>query len=70
VRFDKRSLRSSERKIRARTNGNRRELRSVELREISVVSAWPAYANTNVEARSRLDAPNNGLCRALAKWRA
>jgi HK97 family phage prohead protease len=34
-------------------NGNRRELRAVELREISVVSAWPAYSNTTVEARSR-----------------
>jgi HK97 family phage prohead protease len=34
-------------------SGNRRELRAVELREISVVSAWPAYSNTSVEARSR-----------------
>jgi hypothetical protein len=34
-------------------SGNRRELRSVELREISVVSAWPAYTNTTVEARAR-----------------
>lgn len=34
-------------------SGNRRELRSVDLREISVVSAWPAYTNTTVEARAR-----------------
>lgn len=33
--------------------GNRRELRTVDLREISVVSAWPAYDSTEVAARSR-----------------
>lgn len=31
----------------------RRELRSVDLAEISVVSAWPAYSNTVVAARSK-----------------
>lgn len=31
----------------------RRELLAVELREISVVSAWPAYENTSVQARAR-----------------
>ncbi|ATQ67713.1 MULTISPECIES: HK97 family phage prohead protease [Methylosinus] len=36
-----------------RWNGNRRELRAVELKEVSVVSAWPAYTNTIVEARAR-----------------
>jgi HK97 family phage prohead protease len=51
-------------------SGNRRELRAVDLHEISVVSSWPAYGNTTVEARSRLDAPSNGLRRALAQWRA
>lgn len=30
----------------------RRELRVIDLREISVVSAWPAYQNTEVHARS------------------
>ena len=30
----------------------RRELRSVELHEISVVSAWPAYQSTEVQARA------------------
>jgi uncharacterized protein len=35
--------------------GDRRELRSVDLREISVVSAWPAYEGTLVQARSQAD---------------
>jgi Escherichia/Staphylococcus phage prohead protease len=34
-------------------NGNKRELRAVDLREISVVSAWPAYDGTIVNARMR-----------------
>jgi phage head maturation protease len=33
-------------------DGDKRELRSVDLKEISVVSAWPAYAATEVTARS------------------
>lgn len=33
--------------------GDRRELRAVQLHEISVVQAWPAYGNTTVEARAR-----------------
>lgn len=33
--------------------GERRELRSVALYEVSVVSAWPAYQGTIVSARSR-----------------
>ncbi|UFN48129.1 HK97 family phage prohead protease [Roseomonas sp. OT10] len=32
---------------------DRRELRAVELLEVSVVHAWPAYAATTVQARSR-----------------
>jgi hypothetical protein len=35
--------------------GDHRELRAVTLHEISVVSAWPAYAGTTVTARSRLE---------------
>ncbi|MBM3655255.1 MAG: HK97 family phage prohead protease, partial [Alphaproteobacteria bacterium] len=52
--------------------GARRELRAVDLHEISIVSAWPAYSNTVVEARSRrsCDAPDAGLRRALERWRA
>lgn len=34
-------------------NGDRRELRSLTLHEISVVSAWPAYEGTLVQARAR-----------------
>ena len=33
--------------------GTRRELRSVNLIEVSVVSAWPAYPETTVIARAR-----------------
>tara|TARA_R110000751_G_scaffold180038_1_gene286420 strand:+ start:29489 stop:30022 length:534 start_codon:yes stop_codon:yes gene_type:complete len=33
-------------------DGDRRELRAVELHEISVVLAWPAYGGTIVNARS------------------
>jgi HK97 family phage prohead protease len=51
-------------------SGNRRSLRAVELREISVVSAWPAYSQTRIEARARIEAPGAGLRRALAQWRA
>lgn len=36
-----------------RWQGNRRELRSVTLHEISIVSAWPAYDGTVVQARKR-----------------
>lgn len=36
-----------------RWTGDRRELRSVTLHEISVVSAWPAYDGTIVQARRR-----------------
>ncbi len=35
-----------------RWEGRRRELRTVELREISVVSGFPAYDGTSVQARS------------------
>ncbi|UWR22628.1 HK97 family phage prohead protease [Sulfitobacter sp. S190] len=34
-------------------SGNRRELRTVELYEISVVAAFPAYPDTVVQARAR-----------------
>lgn len=33
--------------------GDTRELRSVELHEVSIVQSWPAYANTEVSLRSR-----------------
>lgn len=34
--------------------GKRRELRAVNLMEISIVSAWPAYRGTEVHARAKL----------------
>lgn len=34
-------------------DGERRTLRAVDLREISVVSAWPAYPDTSLALRSR-----------------
>ena len=39
--------------IDERWDGDHRELRSVDLKEISVVSAFPAYGQTVVQARSR-----------------
>jgi len=39
--------------IDERWDGDHRELRSVDLREISIVSSWPAYEHTVVQARSR-----------------
>jgi uncharacterized protein len=33
-------------------NGRKRSLRSVDLREISVVSAWPAYPDTEIALRA------------------
>lgn len=37
-----------------RWRGDRRELRAVDLKEVSVVAAWPAYEGTTVAARSRV----------------
>ena len=39
-------------------SGSKRTLTAVDLREISVVSAWPAYPNTSVFTRAK--APPNG----------
>jgi uncharacterized protein len=39
--------------IDERWEGDHRELRSVDLKEISVVQSWPAYEGTLVQARSR-----------------
>lgn len=50
-----------------RWDGERRELRSVILHEISVVSAWPAYAGTIVQARSRA-APDGARCRLARRF--
>ncbi len=52
--------------------GDRRELRSVELHEISIVQSFAAYPQTSVEARSRRqsEASDAALRRSLARWRA
>jgi len=34
-------------------NGKRRTLRTIDLREISIVSSWPAYPDTSLALRSR-----------------
>jgi HK97 family phage prohead protease len=39
--------------IDERWDGDHRELRSVDLKEISVVQSWPAYEQTIVQARTR-----------------
>lgn len=62
-------------KVRAdgeRWAGNRRELRAVDLAEVSVILSWPAYPDTTVAARNRpaIDTPDAGLRRVLARWRA
>jgi len=46
--------------------GDRRELRSVTLHEISVVTAFPAYDGTMVQARNRL--PLSPRLAAARKW--
>ena len=45
--------------------GKRRELRAVNLYEISIVSAWPAYAGTSVQARAKMPPKVMALQRLL-----
>ena len=40
-----------------RRQGDRRELRAVELHEISVIASFPAYDGTEVQARARATEP-------------
>jgi HK97 family phage prohead protease len=54
-------------------DGDRRELRAVELHEISVVLAWPAYGGTVIQARSHQAAAapfRHYAERALKLWEA
>jgi phage head maturation protease len=53
-----------------RWQGGKRELRAITLHEISIVSAWPAYDGTVVQARHRQEPSDAGLQRTLARWRA
>lgn len=50
-------------------SGDRRELRAINLYEISIVAGWPAYPGTSVEARSGLYAARPGL-EAARRWLA
>ena len=45
-----------------RWTGRKRELRAIDLKEVSVVSAWPAYDGTEVAARRRVS-PRLALAR-------
>jgi HK97 family phage prohead protease len=49
--------------------GKRRELRAVDLVEISVVQAWPAYEGTSVAARSLVMSPGRMALRAFLERR-
>lgn len=51
-------------------SGKHRELRAVELAEISVVLAWPAYPDTEVAVRNRPLEPPTARIHAMARWRA
>lgn len=48
-------------------SGDRRELRTVELHEVSVVLGWPAYDGTTVEPRGKLppEPPHSVFARVL-----
>ena len=53
-----------------RRDGNVRVLTQVDLREISVVSSWPAYEGTRLEARDMPGtASQSALAGALRRWR-
>jgi HK97 family phage prohead protease len=50
--------------------GNLRELRAIDLFEISIVSSWPAYDGTVVQARHRQNNEHAAFRRVLNRWRA
>lgn len=49
---------------------DQRELRAVSLKEISVVSAWPAYEGTSVAARSKTYAAAHPSLASVRRWLA
>jgi len=49
--------------------GRKRELRAVDLLEVSVVSGWPAYEGTSVAARSMILSPARAALRAFLEAR-
>jgi len=55
-----------------RWSGDRRELRAVDLAEVSIVLAWPAYPDTSVAARNKPQICGLQTSRrreVLARWR-
>lgn len=52
-----------------RWTGQRRELRSIDLAEISIVQSWPAYPDTTIATRNRPNAVR-GRSFAMFRWRA
>ena len=46
-------------------SGQTRTLRAIDLKEISIVQAWPAYPDTEIALRSRVDADTHRRRRAL-----
>jgi len=52
-----------------RWSGKKRELRSLDLVEISVVSSWPAYDGTSVTARSLILSPARAALRSFLEAR-
>lgn len=52
--------------------GTRRELRAVDLHEVSVVLAWPAYDGTVIQARGRgpVHPARAAMTRRIELWRA
>lgn len=57
--------------IDQRRDGKTRELRAVQLHEISVVSAWPAYDGTSVQARAQhMPNPSMQLQQSIFRARA
>ncbi len=51
------------------TNKRHRELRSVDLIEVSVVQSWPAYSGTTVAARSLIASPARAALRSFLEAR-
>jgi HK97 family phage prohead protease len=52
-----------------RWTGKKRELRALDLVEISVVSSWPAYEGTSVAARAMILSPGRAALRAFLEAR-
>lgn len=49
-------------------NGDHRELRTIDLREVSIVQAWPAYAGADLALRNRPREPQMFFLSPRARW--